>query len=559
MALLWTSSGCNETSACMSSGFSIPTMLVKPSDMQAGAWRFCSRSLWISTQTRNINWQTGASGKFKRISVRQQANSDLPSPLPEEMFYYARSDTHYLLYIYDMLRNELAELSRQTHPDGNPIDRVLQKSKEVSLQRYEHLLCDPETGAGGRGWFNTLIKSPALYNGEQFAVYKAVHKWRDDLARREDESPPFIMSQQVLSDIARILPTDKKALWSLLDSNSRGLRAHLDELFDVIQEGRAKGANGPTMMEFFRQCSGTPARNGLGGKGVHAGIEVDSEPLDIQELRSERSQFWGGMAPSSAWDGSAKTPPPDDRVEIPLVYYGSDQYAFGTDKPEEESPKVAEPPAPRGDRQTESDAAAEDPVFTLRTGRKRKASDANIEPGPDAAPASNAEADNSPAAEQPETATSDDAEARKLAKKQARKARKAELKRAKRAVEELVKQGDTEAAKELAKEAKKARKAAKKAARKQQQQQQQSDSGGALDDEEVGEDDNEEEEGEDDQPFDYTKAESVLHAAKTANGNENSDKAAAAFDPYAARTGNAPQGARKLNYEKAGRTATFKK
>ena len=30
-------------------------------------------------------------------------------PLPEEMLLYARSDTHYLLYIYDCLRNALLD------------------------------------------------------------------------------------------------------------------------------------------------------------------------------------------------------------------------------------------------------------------------------------------------------------------------------------------------------------------------------------------------------------------------------------------------------------------
>ena len=43
------------------------------------------------------------------------------------MFYYARSDTHFLLYIYDHLRNELAELSAANHPDGKPIDRVIKR------------------------------------------------------------------------------------------------------------------------------------------------------------------------------------------------------------------------------------------------------------------------------------------------------------------------------------------------------------------------------------------------------------------------------------------------
>lgn len=38
-------------------------------------------------------------------------------PLPIELFDYARSDTHYLLYIFDSMRNELIQRSRFGLPD----------------------------------------------------------------------------------------------------------------------------------------------------------------------------------------------------------------------------------------------------------------------------------------------------------------------------------------------------------------------------------------------------------------------------------------------------------
>jgi len=34
-------------------------------------------------------------------------------PLPEELLNYAREDTHYLLYIYDMMRNSLLDRGNQ--------------------------------------------------------------------------------------------------------------------------------------------------------------------------------------------------------------------------------------------------------------------------------------------------------------------------------------------------------------------------------------------------------------------------------------------------------------
>ncbi|KAK4242940.1 ribonuclease H-like domain-containing protein [Achaetomium macrosporum] len=475
-------------------------------------------------------------------------------PLPDEMFYYARSDTHYLLYIYDMLRNELAELSAQTNADDNPTEIVVQKSKEVSLQRHEHFVCDPETGAGNRGWFNTLIKSPTLYNGEQFAVYKAVHKWRDDVARREDESPYFIMTQQVLADIARILPTDMKALWSLLDSNARVLKPHLSELFGVIQEARARGVNGPTMMQFFSQASGSAAQASLGAKEVKTDGGADGEPLGLQELKSEHSQLWGGVALSSTRDGLVKALASDEQVEIPVFTFD-----FGTIK-EEEPPKATGPSPERAPEEDAASGALEDEGFTLKTGRKRKASEADIEVASEAeSDLDIIEGDQSPPADEPGSpeVEHEDAKALKRARKKAKKALKKEAKKLLHEANEKIKQGNLEAAEELKRQAKKVRNAAKKAAKLVEQQPQQQAS--SAESPSAAEEAEEASAEQDEQPFDYSKAASVLHASKTNENGDSGKRGKPAFDPYARKSGDAPQGARKLNYERTGRTATFKK
>lgn len=52
-------------------------------------------------------------------------------PLPEELVKYAREDTHYLLYIYDRMRNELIERGNE---QKNLIHSVMQKSTRVCSQ-----------------------------------------------------------------------------------------------------------------------------------------------------------------------------------------------------------------------------------------------------------------------------------------------------------------------------------------------------------------------------------------------------------------------------------------
>lgn len=487
------------------------------------------------------------------------------------MFYYARSDTHYLLYIYDMMRNELAELSAQDSPEGRPIDRVIKKSKEVALQRFENPFCDEETGAGNRGWYNTLLKSPTLYNGEQFAVYKAVHKWRDNVARQDDESTGFVMTQQVLSDIARIMPTDMKALWSLLESNARGLKVRLGELFEVIQKAREKGANGPTMLEFFRQSSTGTLQTA--DKPVIAAVEEDVEPLNIEELMSDHSQLWGDVALNSRLDGSAKPPPMDEQELIPL-------YAFDFGAVKEELPEATEPPPKSAP--AEAAPPQENEGFTLRAGRKRKADDADMEPASaaEAEAESDVEMDESPEAEQSDAEAGEDTEAAAKARKQARKDRQREKKRVKREAKELIKNGDPNAAQALMDGFRKSQRTIRRAAKSgttttpQEDQQTSSAASPSADQPSPSDDQEEEAEEEEDQPFDYAKASSILHATKGANNNGDSGGGGGrggkgkgkrgggnkpAFDPYAKKSGDAPAGARKMNYERSGRTATFKK
>lgn len=128
-------------------------------------------------------------------------------PLPEEMSMYARSDTHFLLYIYDKLRNALLEESSRPpspvegQPDGqaqlqrrNPQEamrEVLDRSGETALRLYERDTYDAEFGRNAGGWSITARKLLAKGALEEVvgAVFKAVHAWRDEVARREDESP----------------------------------------------------------------------------------------------------------------------------------------------------------------------------------------------------------------------------------------------------------------------------------------------------------------------------------------------------------------------------------
>ncbi|KAK4676112.1 exosome nuclease subunit [Podospora pseudoanserina] len=478
-------------------------------------------------------------------------------PLPAEMLYYARADTHYLLYVYDMIRNDLAAAAHTVHPDGKPIERVIAKSKKTALSRYENPAFDEETGLGDRGWYNYLARSSYVYNKEEFAVFRALWNWRDKTAREEDESTGFVMKEHVMAEIVRIMPSDKKALWSLLDGHARNLKGRLDELFGVVQEGREKGlAGGVSLLQFLSGGSGF-------AQAQIVPMVQKEEAVDIKELRSEKSQLWGNVPLSSAWEdkGGKKEGEDDEVLELPLYYSAAqEEEEVGGGDVEERVPVLKSAAEVYGQEEQEQ----ENQEFTLKTGRKRKASEADMYSGPEEQVEDEEDVEEdvemedvtTPAdGEQEDDSEEEDVEAAKKTAKQEKKLRRKAAKKAKReaAAQEQAEEGDEkeaevdeEARREAKRAERKARKAAKRAAKAQEQQQ-------------------EEEEEEEEEAFDYSKAASVLKADGGAR-SEFDDKRKGkkgkkekVFDPYAAKTGSDLKGVRNRNYERAGRSATFRK
>jgi exosome complex exonuclease RRP6 len=449
-------------------------------------------------------------------------------PLPEEMFYYARSDTHYLLYIYDNLRNELLSSQTQDTPDCALMHQVLDKSKETSLRRHEAFAYDAETGQGSTGWFNMLIRQSAgKLSREQFSVFRAVHQWRDELARKEDESPLFVMNNATVFDIARRLPPDPKALHSLLDAGSFLAKRNVSNLFETITEAIARGADGPSVAEVIRGNPTTTMGIGEVARTVLPRLKDSAkDTIDTKDLVSNLSQLWGHVTISSRWDPKSRASlPKQDQFEFPWAQFiQSAKVKDDINGTANQRTTVSEDTTaarPRPTMLTTSDEAPEDNEFTLKTGVKRNA--------PEPESSSESDAESEPATGTPQrprlkdktavetgdeeiTIPDDSAEERK-----ARKAKKAAQKKKER------------------KERKKTEELAKKNKDWNGQ--------GAADN------------GESDEPFDYSKAKSVLKAESTSN---TTVPGKARFNPYAL-TAQGPKPARRMHGEKTGKSMTFKR
>ncbi|KAF8148190.1 hypothetical protein B0H34DRAFT_737252 [Crassisporium funariophilum] len=191
-------------------------------------------------------------------------------PLPEDMLQYARSDTHFLLFIYDNLRNALLDRSQSQSrsPSSSPppfassssspnaargmLNQAIARSAETSLRVYTKEPYDVLEGGGPGGW-DTLAKKwnkIALTAGGpgvgiaamQREVYRSVHGWRERVAREEDESTRYVLQNHFLFQLAEQPPADMAALLSIFRSSVPPVvRRRAKELLDIVREAVKRG------------------------------------------------------------------------------------------------------------------------------------------------------------------------------------------------------------------------------------------------------------------------------------------------------------------------------
>jgi exosome complex exonuclease RRP6 len=423
------------------------------------------------------------------------------------MFDYARSDTHFLLYVYDSMRNELVEGSDFQDAEQNLVGNVLALSKTTALQRFEHPFYD-ETGLGAYGWYRLLARTPALFSKEQFAVFRAVHQWRDAVARHEDDSINYIMSNHAVFALAREMPAEKPALFSVVVPMSQPVRLRVDELVAVISKARSAGANGPDMSSVMTKLSERVYQSKYGSRSapedrtkVSSSDQVPPSEASISNLVARTakqlttSRLWGSIfGRSYSTQAQSMATGSDVQLQLPLPDITAEVFEAKDTNEARPAPLPDHEYVRAADRSVSNGI---DDVFVVKQlgGNKRKR-----------------------LAELPEQADTVDDEAQRL--EEEKRQRKAE------------------------------KKAAKKAAKQQQQQQQQQQA------EDVVEGDM----ANDVEPFDYANAPSVLNATRqdTRKRQDGRKRPDGVFDVYA-RAADAPKGLGRTQKERPGKSATFKK
>lgn len=448
------------------------------------------------------------------------------------MFNYARSDTHFLLFIYDHLRNELLEKSDLSVDDGDLIAAVLTKSKKEALQRYERSFYDNERGQGPGGWYNMLSRTPALFNKEQFAVFRAVHRWRDRVARNEDEGPAHVMAKHVLYNIARDLPMDMPSLLGCSQPISPTLRVRTGELLGVIKEARLAGINGPDMKDFMEPLptdlpaekrdinaiKRDPLRNTAPEIGHHFPVLASS--------RSTVSRFWGSIldeAPHIHHQTESQKRFKGLRLALPLPQLTAEVFEskVSADSSRQEQEPI-DPGARAEHRYTTGRKPKDNTVFVVKQlggSRKRKADDMEL----------NAETISTPPIEA--AAALDDSQADPADSN------------ASSVMADKENQVDPDGVETIPLQSShKKSKGQRKRARKRAEAQRVKEAAREAEDPKA-------------EVFDYAAAPSVLHSKKNRGDRPGSKQP---FDPYT-KSLDAPKGMRKVKKDLGGKSFTFKK
>jgi exosome complex exonuclease RRP6 len=154
-------------------------------------------------------------------------------PIPEVMLKYARSDTHFLLYIYDCIRNELAERDNASH---NVSREVWRRSTSLCLKRYQKEEFSLEA-------CERIIQERRLQsNLAKVLAIRAIFDWRDRMARDEDESVHYVLPKHMMISIVERLPKDVPSLLACCTPIPPLVRMAATDLVGLITEAQSAAA-----------------------------------------------------------------------------------------------------------------------------------------------------------------------------------------------------------------------------------------------------------------------------------------------------------------------------
>ena len=149
-------------------------------------------------------------------------------PLSKEMINYARGDTHFLLYIYDILKQKLImkSLENNINDPFNLYIQVVKKSNELTMKSYQKpMVKSPD--------YLKFIAFNSGKNHRELGLIKEIYIFRDYLARKLDLNPDLIFNKMTISKLAKLKEFNEKNILFILNNRSPLMR-YLKEFIEII-------------------------------------------------------------------------------------------------------------------------------------------------------------------------------------------------------------------------------------------------------------------------------------------------------------------------------------
>ncbi|XP_048631926.1 protein RRP6-like 1 isoform X3 [Brassica napus] len=228
------------------------------------------------------------------IACRYQNADWRIRPLPDVMTRYAREDTHYLLYIYDVMRVDLHTVAKEDEKPDSPLVEVYKRSYDVCMQLYEKELLTENS------YLHINGVQAANFNAVQLAIVAGLCEWRDRIARADDESTGYVLPNKTLLEIAKEMPINVGKLRRLLKSKLPYIERNVDAVISVIRRSMQNAAAFEPVVQSLKTWHPGTVENDIGG--VRTTVLYGSGKVSV-DVSEEQSGGFGAL-PSKRKFGS---------------------------------------------------------------------------------------------------------------------------------------------------------------------------------------------------------------------------------------------------------------
>ena len=142
-------------------------------------------------------------------------------PLDAAQLDYAADDVRYLCQVYQRQRQRLEELGRQAW-----------------LASDFAALSDPARYSNPPELAWQRIKGTNRLRGVQLAILQALAAWRERQARQDDKPRRWVIKDEILVDIARLMPGDRSRLERIRGIEASTIKRHGETLLSLVAQAR---------------------------------------------------------------------------------------------------------------------------------------------------------------------------------------------------------------------------------------------------------------------------------------------------------------------------------